>query len=168
MIEPGRSTDADAILALTRSCGVHLRAQGIDQWDENYPDPARIADDLKQGTLFCYRDSGTIAGIIVLNETQDEEYAHVPWGTTEAQKNLVVHRLAVHPDNQGQGIARQLMDFAEDFAQRQGYDAIRLDTFSRNTRNQRFYLNRGYTEKGLVYLPYKKEHPYHCYELLLK
>ena len=61
-------------------------------------------------------------------------------------RNIVVHRLAVRPDKQRQGIARRLMDFAEQWARDHEYDAIRLDTFNQNPGNQRFYLNRGYTD----------------------
>jgi len=168
MISRGLPHEIDDIIALTKRCGLHMRENGIDQWDENYPDYASIENDLKTETLFAYRDGNTILGIVVLNETQDEEYAQIDWSTSEVDRNLVVHRLAVDPIHQGKGIARKIMSFAENFARDQGYDSIRLDTFSQNTRNQRFYINRGYTDLGAVYLKYKKEHPYYCYELLLK
>ena len=105
--------------------------------------------------------------IVVLNEIQDDEYGEINWSTSEEEKNIVVHRLAVRPDQQGKGLGRLIMDFAEQWARENQYDAIRLDTFSQNPRNQRFYTNRGYTDLGPVYLKYKKEHPYYCYELLL-
>ena len=118
--------------------------------------------------MFAYRENNDVVGIVVFNESQDEEYAEINWSTSEADRNIVVHRLAVRPDKQRRGIARRLMDFAEQWARENDYDAIRLDTFSQNPRNQRFYLNRGYTDLGTVYLKYKKDHPYYCYELLLK
>lgn len=168
MISRGLPHEIDAIIALTKRCGSHMRENGIDQWDENYPDYGSIANDLKTETLFAYREGDAIVGIVVLNETQDEEYGEINWSTSESDRNLVVHRLAVDPSHQGKGIARTIMDFAENFAREQQYDSIRLDTFSQNPRNQRFYSNRGYTDLGPVYLKYKKEHPYFCYELLLK
>ena len=168
MISRGLPHEIDAIIALTKRCGLHMRENGIDQWDENYPDYDSIANDLETKTLFAYREGDTIVGIVVLNETQDEEYGEINWSTSESDRNLVVHRLAVEPIHQGKGIARKIMDFAENFAREQEYDSIRLDTFSQNPRNQRFYTNRGYTDLGEVYLKYKKEHPYFCYELLLK
>lgn len=167
MISVGLPHEIDAIIALTKRCGSHLREQGIDQWDENYPDRESIQRDLKTRTLFAFREEGVILGIVVLNETQDEEYAEIDWLTDGASRNLIVHRLAVDPSHQGKGIARKLMDFAEDYAREHQYDSIRLDTFSQNSRNQRFYLNRGYADLGPVFLKYKKEHPYYCYELLL-
>lgn len=168
MIAHGKPEELDAILALTRACGKHMRENGIDQWDENYPDRMSLERDITSNTLFAYREKGEVIGIVVLNETQDPEYADIQWSTKESDRNIVVHRLAVSPDHQGQGIARKIMDFAEEWAHKNDFDAIRLDTFSQNPRNQRFYKNRGYTELGSVYLSYKKEHPYFCYELLLK
>ncbi len=167
MISPGLPHEIDEILVLTKACGKHMRDNGIDQWDENYPDRDSISNDLRTETLFAYRENGEILGVVVLNETQDEEYGQIQWSTGDDDRNLVVHRLAVRPDHQGKGIARKLMDFAEEFALKQGYDAIRLDTFSQNPRNQRFYLNRGYTDLGPVSLKYRDDFPYFCYELLL-
>ncbi|MFT6922786.1 MAG: GNAT superfamily N-acetyltransferase [Crocinitomicaceae bacterium] len=167
MISKGELHELDAILRLTRACGKHMRDNGIDQWDENYPDRTSLLNDLTTETLFAYRENGIVLGIVVLNESQDEEYGEIHWSTSDTDKNIVVHRLAVHPDQQGKGIARKIMDFAEVYAKDERYDAIRLDTFSQNPRNQKFYTNRGYTDLGPVYLKYKKDHPYYCYEMLI-
>ena len=168
MISNGRTEELNDILALTRACGKHMRENGIDQWDENYPDLNSLRRDIESKTLFAYRENDEVIGIVVLNETQDPEYADISWSTSEEQRNIVVHRLAVSPLHQGKGIARKIMDFAEKWAEENDFDAIRLDTFSQNPRNQRFYKNRGYTELGSVFLSYKKDYPYFCYELLLK
>lgn len=168
MISLGDLNEIDEIIHLTKACGLHLRKKGIDQWDENYPDYDSIKNDLESKTLYAFREEGVIIGIVVLNEKQDEEYAEIDWLTSENAKNLVVHRLAVLPNFQGRGIAQKLMTFAEKFAFNNCYDSIRLDTFSQNPRNQNFYSNRGYSNLGSVFLKYKKEHPYYCYELILK
>ena len=167
MISKGESFEVEEILALTRACGQHMRENGIDQWDENYPNQKVILQDLQTQTLFVYRENDEILGIVVLNEEQDQEYAEINWSTSETDRNIIVHRLAVKPDHQKRGIAKRLMDFAEMWSRDKLYHAIRLDTFSQNPRNQRFYLNRGYTDLGSIYLKYKKDAPYYCYELLL-
>ena len=166
MLEKGKVTEIESIITLTKSCGKHLRDNGIDQWDENYPDLKSIMSDIKTETLFTYKINNELVGIVVLNEIQDPEYAEINWRTPIDSKNLVVHRLAVSPNHQGKGIARKIMDFAEQFAVKNNYDSIRLDTFSQNHRNQKFYLNRGYKELGPVFLSYKKDHPYICYDML--
>jgi ribosomal protein S18 acetylase RimI-like enzyme len=167
MISLGKPEEIDEIVALIKACAAHLRTVGVDQWDEDYPDYTDIENDLATQTLFAYREDAVIIGIVVLNETQDKEYEEINWITSDDSRNLVVHRLAVHPDHQRKGLARLLMDHAEGFAKEKKYDSIRLDTYSQNPRNQKFYNNRGYTDLGPVFLIYKRSHPYFCYELLL-
>jgi len=59
------------------------------------------------------------------------------------------------------------MAFAETYARNKNFAAVRLDTFSQNKRNQRFYEIRGYTKLTDIYFPKQSEHPFHCYELVL-
>ena len=167
MIRLGRTEDITHIIALTKSCGRFLRENGIDQWDENYPSIEIIEQDILKQQLFCYIEKDELKGIVVLNENQDPEYEQINWLTDSNSKNLIVHRLAVDPKNQGRGIARKLMDYAEDYGKKNQYNSIRLDTFSRNLRNQRFYSNRNYHKIGEVYLSYRCDYPYYCYELPL-
>lgn len=61
-----------------------------------------------------------------------------------------------------------MMTFAESFAQKNNFESIRLDTFSQNTRNMKFYESRGYKKLDSIYFPKQSEHPFFCYELLLK
>lgn len=167
MIEKGSIGDEQEIISMTRLCAQDLISKGIHQWDQNYPDLTTIQNDISKAQLYTYKIGDKITGIVVLNEVQDPEYADLQWVTSSDSRNLVVHRLAVHPHYQGKGIARKLMDFAEIFAKEQGYDSIRLDTFSQNSRNQKFYDNRGYQRTGEVYLSYRDDYPYIGYELIL-
>lgn len=167
MVQKAKQSQAEEIANMLSRCGQNLRSQGIDQWDASYPNLETIKDDISKGNCFVYQPEDKVIGCVVLNETQDEEYFQLDWLTSNDESQLVVHRLGVDPEHQGKGIARKIMDFAEQFAREKGYKSIRLDTFSQNPRNQRFYLNRGYKEVGIVYLSYKKDFPYHCYELIL-
>lgn len=166
MIRQGQKEDATRIIEVLSACGKNLRNQGIDQWDESYPNLEQIKKDIAQNELFVIESDGIIQGCIVLNEVQDKEYFELDWLTKNDEKQLVVHRLGIHPDSQGKGLARKLMDFSENLAKSRSYKSIRLDTFSQNPKNQAFYKKRGYSEIGSVFLPYKKDHPYFCYELL--
>ena len=62
MISKGELHELDSILELTRACGKHMRDNGIDQWDENYPDRDSLLNDLNTETLFAYRENSVILG----------------------------------------------------------------------------------------------------------
>ena len=112
---------------------------GIYQWNEHYPDKSSFINDAKNNELYvCVENEEVIACISLCNE-MDEVYIPVTW-KTKNQNNLYIHRLAVHPDFQKKGVGRDLMNFAENFARKKEYKSIRLDTFSKNKRNEIYFL----------------------------
>lgn len=155
----------EVIKMLTEACARHMRLEGIFQWNEHYPSRERLAADLEAGHLFALRDEGVLYGTVVISPEKDAEYEDIEWLTPDAN-NFYIHRLAVDPSRQKMGYARMLMDFAENYARERGAASIRLDTFSQNERNNRFYQARGYKKLGDVYFPKQSKSPFHCYELV--
>lgn len=154
-----------AVMEMVTRCIAHMRANGIDQWDRVYPARADIDADAAAGNLFVAREGPTPVGMIVLNEEQAPEYAPLAWSLADPRP-LVIHRLCVRPDWQGQGIAHRLMDFAEDYAARNGYRSVRLDTYLGNPRALALYRNRGYREAGMARFP-RRSRPFICCEKVL-
>ena len=167
MIRLGLPTDLDEIKQLTESCAIALQQQGILQWNEHYPSRERLQNDIARKELYVLEQEDTITGIIVITPEMDEEYLSIEW-LTPSGNNLYIHRIATLPSTWGDGGGRKLMDFAEEVALQKGYVSVRLDTFSQNKRNQKFYATRGYKRLGDIYFPKQSSFPFHCYEKLLK
>ena len=166
MIRKARYEDIEAIIKMTKACAKYMIKQDIFQWNEHYPDIAAFERDIKRQELYVLEHHSNLIGCIVISTFMDEEYIPVKW-LTRNKNNVYIHRLAIHPDHQGQGFAQQLMDFAENHAIDNNYSSIRLDTFSQNKRNQKFYELRGYKRLGDIFFPKQSEYPFHCYELVL-
>jgi GNAT superfamily N-acetyltransferase len=149
VIGPASEADLDAVVELLRDCVADMRAHGIDQWDEVYPDRAKLQADIHDGALYVARDEHGIAAAMALNAHQDPEYADVAW-RVDAPPFAVVHRLMVHPRVQRRGLGRSMMAFAERRARELGYRAMRLDTFAGNPRALALYTGLGYREAGTV------------------
>ena len=96
----------------------------------------------------------------------DEEYIPISW-LTPNKNNIYIHRLAIHPENQKKGYAQQLMAFAEAHAKNNHCTSVRLDTFSQNFENLKFYELRGYKRLGEIFFPLQSKFPFYCYELVL-
>ena len=128
-----------------------MRRDGIEQWDEIYPTEKGLLSDIESGSLFVAAFDDAIAGLVVLNEFQDPEYAGVPW-TIDGGRIAVVHRLMVDPLCQGRGVASELMLFVERRAREQGYHAVRLDAFTQNPAALRLYQGLGYHDAGAMRL----------------
>jgi len=166
MIEPAKISQIPEILTMTDACRIAMEAKGIYQWTTEYPSKVVFENDIKRNELYVLLHEQSIIGCIVISLFMDDEYRSVDWLTKNA-KNYYIHRLAVHPNFQGLGFAQRLMDFGENFARENNALSVRLDTFSQNKRNQKFYEQRGYTKLGDIFFPKQSEHPFHCYELVL-
>ena len=166
MIRKGTLQDIDNIMLLTKQCARYMISKGIYQWNEHYPTPNAFINDVNRNELYVLEIDHKLIGTVVLSNYMDKEYFPIEW-LTENTNNLYLHRLAVHPDFQGNGYAQQLMAFTEKFGIDNNYASIRLDTFSQNKRNQKFYELRGYKRLGDIYFPKQSKYPFYCYELVL-
>ncbi|MFT5626990.1 MAG: ribosomal protein S18 acetylase RimI-like enzyme [Glaciecola sp.] len=165
MIRKATERDIDAILEITRACTIHMIKHNIFQWNENYPNREAFEKDVDRQELFVLEVENKVAGSIIISTVMDDEYISIKW-LTPNRNNIYIHRLAIHPKHQGQGFAQKLMDYAETHSRKNNYASVRLDTFSQNHRNQKFYKHRDYQKLGNIYFPKQSEHPFYCYELV--
>lgn len=166
MIRKAKLSEIEQIITITRACAVKMASEGIFQWNEHYPSLQAFQNDIERKELYVLLSEGTIIGSLVISSEKDSEYNDVDW-LTEDTHHYYIHRVAIHPNFQKKGFAKKLMNFAEAFAQEQHAVSIRLDTFSQNKRNQKFYEARGYIRLGNIYFPKQSEHPFYCYEKVL-
>ena len=154
--------DLPELLSLYRAAISRMDEQGIPQWDEIYPSREVLREDVSSGQMQIGRLNGQITVAFLLEECLEGEYEPADWRYREPTF-VVLHRLCVHPAFQGQGVARQAMDFLERQVLDRGIHAIRLDAFSQNPAALKLYESRGYEKageilyrKGLFYL-YEKQ-----------
>ncbi|WP_420320782.1 GNAT family N-acetyltransferase [Flagellimonas sp.] len=166
MIRHAKISEIDDILNITRACADKMIQMGIFQWNEHYPTKNAFLNDLKREELYIKQHHGKLIGAIVISTHMDDEYIPIKW-LTENGNNTYIHRVCIAPSHQGLGFAQEMMDYAEAYSRTNGFDSVRLDTFSQNKRNQRFYEQRGYQRLGDIFFPKQSEHPFHCYELVL-
>ena len=157
-----RSDDFSELLALYRAAIARMDEQNIPQWDEIYPSAEILQEDVTSGQMQIGRLNGKIAVAFLLEECSEEDYEEADWRYRDP-RFIVLHRLCVHPAFQGQGIARQTMDYLEQAVLDRGLYAIRLDAFSLNPSALKLYESRGYEKageirfrKGLFYLYEKR------------
>ena len=163
MIRLANIEEIHEILNVTRACANHMISNKIFQWNDEYPSQGAFENDIAREELYTLNLDDKIVGTLVLTPIIDEEYIPIKW-LTPSKNNLYVHRLSIHPDCQGKGYAQELMNFAEKFAIENNYSSIRLDTFSKNPRNQKFYELRDYIRTGIVFFPNQSSAPFYCYE----
>lgn len=149
VIRKAVSDDLEALMRLLRECVSWMRAGGIEQWDEIYPNRENMSADIAAGTLDVLCDKGGIVACITIDQNMDPLWKDLDWNP-DGVPAAVVHRLMVRPSCQGQGIAKQLMRHAEHVAAATGCRSIRLDSFLQNPAAMALYSHLGYRRTGIA------------------
>ena len=165
-IRKAKISDLGNIMIMYKSCVKGMIANGIDQWDETYPNIEVITKDIIEQTYYIVEIDEEIIGGINIDKLQDKTYLDINWEDT-TNSFLVVHRLAVKEEFWNKKIGKYLMIFTEKMVIENGLKSIRLDTYSGNPKAMDFYRRLGYNELGSINLkPNKNE--YYCFEKIIK
>lgn len=157
--------DLDAVWSLVGRAVAHMNAIGNPQWGADYPTRALYAGDIDRGELYAAcSETGAILGAACLNRSESPEYASIPW--QYRGEVYSIHRLAVDPAVQRQGVATALLSFAQAFARQNHVSALHVDTYSLNRRMQALFAKQGFVRRGEIYL-HGRPLPYPCFEKLL-
>jgi len=166
MIREATNNDLNRIVEITNACGKHMISQNIFQWNEEYPNLEVFKKDLENQSLYVIELESKIVGCVCISEKMDAVYKEVKWLTPDSN-NMYVHRLAIDPKFQGKGLAIKLMSYAEDLAKTKDFKSMRLDTFSKNPKNNKFYNLQGYKKLGKIFYRSQSDMPFHCYEKII-
>lgn len=154
--------DLPALMTLLRRVVPLMIASGNLQWDEDYPNEEVLGRDIHLGQLWVAEIDEAIAGVAAITMDQEPDYTQVGWDIQEPA--IVVHRLAVDPAFRGAGVARALMQKAEEIAVERGLEVLRVDTNTRNQATQKLFPQLGYQLAGEIGLQFRPGLRFFCYE----
>jgi hypothetical protein len=150
------------VLFLLRDCITDMNNKGLKQWNSAYPGPEAMKNDIGKGTLYIYRDLSIAKGMINLTDEAPEEYNEIKW-KGKPDKVLYINRFAVNPIWKESDVARQLIGYAEKYAEEKKYSAIRLDVLDNYPVENAFFTDKKYALAGEFHSSFQKM-PYTCYE----
>ncbi len=161
-LRSAKESDVKAVLDIFKRAAEKMTEQGIDQWDELYPNISDVTNDISECCMFVGEHNGQIMSVYTLNRKWDEEYENGLWKYPK-DSCAVIHRLCVDPRFQHSGIGRLTMQHIEKTAIYEGIKSLRLDVYSKNPFAIRLYQNLNYSivgfaefRKGKFYLMEKK------------
>jgi ribosomal protein S18 acetylase RimI-like enzyme len=134
MIRRATPQDVDEIMEIVRSAQLALRELGIDQWQDGYPTPESIQDDIAQGVEYVTVGTDSILGYAAIVLTGEQAYQQIDNNWLYGSDYVVIHRLCTAGCNRRQGVALSLMRYAAELCRSLGYRAFRIDTHRGNVR----------------------------------
>ncbi len=128
-------------------------------WTEHYPSDEEITFDLSRDALFVMREDDRIIAAVSMEE--DPQVDALPCWTPELQPGGEIARVAVHPDFQNQGIARQMVQFGLDRLKERGFKSFHGIVNRMNEKALRSYAVFGFRNVGECEM---YDQPFYCFE----
>ena len=142
--------DLPGIWEILKGAIQRRKEDGSDQWQDGYPNPEVIRNDIDRGVGYVLSDGDVIAAYCAILINDEPAYAALEGKWLTDGDFVVYHRVAVSEKHLGRGLAQQLLKHIEHFARQQGIISIKADTNFDNPGMLRLFEKLGYHYCGEV------------------
>ena len=150
-LRTARPEEAGRAMSLIEQARAHLREQGVDQWQDGYPDLACIQGDLAAGRGYFLAEGDDTLGYLCLDFGGEPAYDTLEGTWARQAPYGVIHRMAMDASHQGKGLAHIAFDLAEELCRARGVHYMRIDTDEGNRKIQHIIRSHGFTCRGTVW-----------------
>lgn len=142
--------DIPVIMEVISLAQEYFRKQGIDQWQNGYPNTEVISNDVSNGSSYVLLQDEQILATAVILFDADPNYTHIDGRWITGNPYVVIHRIAVRPEYKGRNMAGWIIEKAEQMCTEKGFTSIRIDTHQENRSMQQVALKSGFLYCGII------------------
>ncbi|MFC5466091.1 GNAT family N-acetyltransferase [Lederbergia graminis] len=147
------SSDIQSIMKVISEAKVFLKEQGVDQWQNGYPNEESIQTDIKHGESYVLVKKGEVVATAMVTFRGDPAYNLIHEGQwLSNEKYAAVHRVAVSRDHKGLGLSTEILKHVEKLCLEHNVHSIKIDTHKENIPMQKVILKNGFQYCGIVYI----------------
>lgn len=157
-------SEIPVIWGILRAAIARRKADGSNQWQDGYPNTGVVQNDIEKGAAYVLTETDKIIGYVAVLINDEPEYANIKGEWLTNEDFVVFHRLAVSEEHLGQGFAKMIFRYIEEFARNNHINSVKADTNFDNTAMIKIFDRLGYTYCGEVYF---RGSPRRAYEKVL-
>ena len=145
--------DIDRIMQIIGDARESIGRLGIDQWQYGYPTRDIVKEDIMLERSFVVLENDEICATFALMFHGEPTYKKIYCGAWLSDgEYLALHRIAINSAFRGKGIAEKIVMFLCEFANKNGYSSIRVDTHQGNLPMRRMLEKNGFEYCGTIRL----------------
>ncbi len=142
--------ELDIAVSILEMAKKHLKEQGIDQWQDGYPDRARVLKDIEEGKGYFAVNADMVWGYLYISFDGEPSYRTIDGAWEGDELYVVVHRIAFSDDARGKGGSGRVFRLVEEMSAKRGVHYFRIDTHADNKKMQHVLTKYGFTFRGTV------------------
>ncbi|UQS85658.1 GNAT family N-acetyltransferase [Apilactobacillus apisilvae] len=128
-----------------------LSKQGVNQWQDGYPNTDSLINDIRNQWTVVLEENGEILGTAAVIPGTDDSYENLDGIWLSNGPYVSIHRVAVSNHHHGRGLSQKLFEAIYDVVKNvNGINSIRVDTNPDNLGMQHVIKKAGFIETGKV------------------
>jgi len=131
--------DTALVAGVLSAAAANLRDKGLGLWSVAETSEAAVAPHVNGGLYHLALEGANVVGVFRLEARDPVFWPEMPEGTS-----AYLHKLAVLPACQGQGVAHQLLRHAVDVTRAKGFGFLRLDCMGGRPKLRAVYESFGF------------------------
>lgn len=145
--------DIDSIMKIIRQAQDYFKKQGINQWQNNYPNVETISDDIAKGYSYVMIKDNNIVATAAISFDGEKTYDSIYDGKWISNNEYaVIHRIAVDNTYKGVGLSAEIIKNVEQLCLNKGVYSIKVDTHEKNLSMQKLLKKNQFQYCGIIYL----------------
>lgn len=150
--------DINNIIKIIKQAQDYFKDQGINQWQNNYPNYETIKNDINKEESYVLIEDNEILGTAAVSFNGEKTYDNIHDGKWLSKKDFaVIHRIAVNNNFKGRGLAGEIIKNVEKLCLDKGIHSIKMDTHEENISMQNSLKKNGFKYCGVIYLEDKSK-----------
>lgn len=150
--------DIEVIIKIIKQAQDYFKENGVNQWQNNYPNIETIKQDIKNGYGYVLEDNEEIIGTVAVSFDGEKTYDVIYDGEWLSNSEYaVIHRMAVTNSHKGEGFSSVIMKYIEEICLDRNVHSIKIDTHNENISMQRVIKKNNFKYCGIIYVDDKSK-----------
>jgi Acetyltransferases len=146
-------TDINDVMNIISQAQAYFKEQGIDQWQNNYPNIETIKNDITNNHSYVLIKESNIVATAAVSFDGEKTYNTIYEGQWVSNNEFaVIHRIAVHSKYKGLGLSSEIIKNVEELCLNKGVYSIKVDTHEENLSMQKLLKKNDFMYCGIIYL----------------
>lgn len=150
--------DINNIMQIIDKAKEALKEQGIDQWQNGYPNADVIRNDILNNDSYVFIKNNEIVATSAVSFDGEKTYDKIYDGNWISNDEFaVIHRIAISNKYKGTGIASKIIKMIEAICLDKDVHSIKVDTHEFNIPMQKLLKKNDFKYCGVIYLEDKSK-----------
>ncbi|RKJ40270.1 GNAT family N-acetyltransferase [Acutalibacter sp. 1XD8-33] len=148
-----KERDVPVIAGLYEQARAALKAAGVDQWQDGYPNGENALADIAAGSGYVLEEDGRVLAYACLDFGHEPTYDVIEQGAWLGRGEYgFLHRVVVDGGAKGRGAAGLFFGELKRQAKERGVETVRGDTHRDNKSMQRVMAKNGLKYRGIIHV----------------